>query len=512
MRRSLAGRRLVAVAIVAIAAIFAACTNDPFDPESVANRPPTVQFFATPVDDAELNPTSYFSRTFHWSGNDADGQVVSYDVSIRTDAAVPAPWVTTTRTDTTMTFTTDDLGEAEATFYLVARDDRGALSDTLVRFVPLRNFPPAVNFQSDFDPLRNLQREFVMDGDTVVDTVYWNWGAMNVRCFALDIDGAATMDTFYRYTTATPVPANTVPFDDPRADPDLFWVAVPFAGSGEIREFSIELDDVAPGERTLTVAVGDEAEAETTLELTWEVREPRGPVLVIPDNSGGLTREFYGDILAGYFGEDGWDEYEFWFGFPDSPFVLLETMRKFEAVFWYGSGTSAILERAANRDGALERYVDPLDGADPGRLLMVSRNLTGSNSGLPFYFRQTVLGVSPTGAPASALEPEASAIGVQALGAVPGLPPMTLVSTQGRGVGLSLLDGSEELYRFEECLRCFGRRPPFDPIIAARRPARDVEALARVVGVSFQLEFMDPDEVAAALAAILADELGVPAP
>ena len=226
-------RRIGRFAVTALAAslALAACTNDPFDPSSVANERPVVRFFVGPVDpDGELNPTSYFARTFHWSGSDRDGQVEEFYVSIRLDPAVPAPWDTTTRTDTTMTFQTDDDGNAEATFYLACRDDRGALSDTLVQFVPLRNFPPAVNFQSDFEPLRNLQREFVYDGEAVVDTVYWNWGAMNLRLFAFDLDGRETMDSFYRYTCADTEPTEIRAWDDPDADVMQHWLEAPFTG------------------------------------------------------------------------------------------------------------------------------------------------------------------------------------------------------------------------------------------------------------------------------------------
>ena len=41
------------------------------------------------------------------------------------------------------------------------------------------------------------------------DTTYWNWGPCNFRFFAMDEDGAETMNDFYRYTLA--------PGDPPKA-------------------------------------------------------------------------------------------------------------------------------------------------------------------------------------------------------------------------------------------------------------------------------------------------------
>jgi hypothetical protein len=494
--------------------LAAACTNDPFDPARVANQPPTVRFFVEPVDpDGELNPTSYYARRFYWSGTDPDGHVVEYYVSVRTDPDVAAPWDTTTATDTTMTFTTDDQGEALAIFYLACRDDRGAYSDTLIQRVPLRNFPPILNFQSDYRPLANMQREFVYDNGAVVDTVYWNWGVMNVRMFAFDLDGNETMDSFYRYTAADTEPTTVLPWDDPQADPMQHWLAVPFLSDDEIIHFELRLRDLPPGPRTLTVAVSDEAAAETRLTLSWEVRAPRGPLLVVPDNSGTATRAFYRGFLADRYGTDGWDEYDFWFGLPDDPWVLLESMRQYQAVLWFdGGGVSTIFRSLARRNGVIEQYITPVDGAEPGRFFLISRNLTGGAYADLNYFRQNVLGVNPTGNPPTALIPVQAAVGVQAIGSQPWLPPMTLVDRLGRGIGLNPLAGSEALYQFEECVRCFGNRPPWDPIIGLRRPERATSAHARVVGLSFQLEAMDQDEAWNVLAAILEHELGVDVP
>lgn len=510
------------------ALLVAACTNEPFDPESVPNARPTVRFYAETVDpDGELNSTSYSQRTFHWSGTDEDGEVVAYYVSVRPDSAVPAPWDTTTSTDTTMTFATDDQGEAQATFYLAALDDRGAVSDTLIQYVPLRNFPPALNFQSDFDPLTNLQREFVLEGETVVDTVYWNYGVMNVRCFAFDLDGNQTMDAFYRYTLSDVEPAETYDEGEPGADPLTHWIRVPFDGVGDVLEFEFLVTDLPPGERTLTVAVADEAAAESRITLTWEVREPAriggagGPrLLMVPDNSSPLTADFYRDVLAEIFGEDAINEYDFWFGFPDRPSYLLETLRRFDLVFWFdGGGTSEVLERAAATDGVLQQYLEPFDGSEPGQLLMISRNLTGNQSGIPAPFRQRVFGISPAADPAPQLRPKTSTLSVPALGAEAYLPPLTLANIFGRGRGLKERFDEEfpydELYRFESCIRCWDGQPPTEewaPLIGVRRPRRDDQRFATAVGFSFELHTMQRAGVVDALQAVMEFELGVAAP
>ncbi|MEZ4386446.1 MAG: hypothetical protein R3D98_02475 [Candidatus Krumholzibacteriia bacterium] len=521
-------RRALVILPVLAALLAVSCTNEPFDPESVPNAPPVMRFFASPVDPADpLNPTSYFRRTFHWSGSDQDGEVVEYYVSIRTDAAVPAPWDTTARTDTTMTFSTDDQGEAEATFYLACRDDRGAVSDTLVQFVPLRNFPPVLNFQSDFNPLVNLQREIELDGGGApVDTVYWNWGVMNLRCFAFDLDGNSTMDPFYRYTLSDAEPTETRDWDDPAADPLVHWLRKPFDGSEDINEFEILLTDVPPGQRTVTVAVADEALAETRVTLSWEVRAPRGQVLMVPDNSSPFTQDFYRGVLDEILGTDAYDTYDFWFGFPDSPAVLLATLRKFGLVFWYdGGGTSAVLERAAATGGVLKQYVYPLDDSQPGHLLLISRNLAGSATGLPGPFLASVFGISRSADPPTELSPKSSAVGLHAFGTQSYLPDLTIQTIFGRGRGLQMrydeTDAYDELYRFDTCNRCWNGQPANDPqhpelwwqpLIAVRRPTRAQQEFARAVGFSYELHTLQRPGVVAALEAVMQYELGVIAP
>lgn len=509
------------------AAIIAGCAaNEPFDPLSVPNEPPTVRLFVAPVDpDAELNPTSYYQRIFRWSGTDVDGWVREFHVSVRTQANVPAAWDTTTRTDTTMTFTPDAEGLAEATFLLVCRDDRGALSDTVVQYVPLRNFPPAVNFQSDFDPLRNLQREFrdaagrvTTDSAAAVDTVYFNWGPMNFRLFALDLDGAATMDDFYRYTLADGDPELTLDVDDPAADPNVCWVRVPFNSSADIKQFSIFVKDVPAGEaRTLRVSVRDEANSDAGFSYTWEVREPAGPVLFIGDGLSPVSRTYFETALNSIYGAGGWDTYSFWFGSPDVTTVLLETFRKFEAVFWTDGGSgSANIRTASEVPGVLQQYLQPNDGSAVGRVLFVSKGLVGQTNGLSNPFLQTVVGLSPTASPAISLNIPLGKVALHQSGALPDMAAWRVASNAGVGLARLSSANNEALYRMESC-QCYGvpprpPLPPYDPIIGVRMPKRTTSALARFVGLSVQLDHFETGQVTAVLEGILESELGVVTP
>ncbi len=508
---------LASCVVLGAAIWLAGCSrNDPFDPESVTNSPPTARIFVAPPEPgAELNPTSYFQRTFNWSGTDRDGWVREYYVSIRSDRDQPAPWDTTSRTDTTMSFVPDNEGNAEATIYLACRDDRGAFSDTVVQFIPMRNFPPAVNFQSDFEPLTNMQREVTDNGGAAPDTVFWNWGPSHFRLFAFDLDGAVTMDPFYRYTLVDGEPTVTWDDDDPAADPETGWVRVPFATLDEIKKFELMIDQVAPGPRTLTISVGDEASADTRFIYEWEVRAPQGPVLYVTDNTPSLGRDFWGEALDSHLGDGNWQTYTFFYGYPDQDAVLLETMRLFDAVIWSGGSTSPMLLAASDPGGVIGRYVEPVDGEDPGRFLLATANLVGTNSSISPAFLQNVLGVLVTTDPQDIMDDMNGSI-AEAHG--PGLVDMACTNRFSRSFGMLLLEGAdtEPIMRMEQCVRgdCHGSvrfdivDPPA-PIVVVRRPSQATTPVARVVAVSLDMHYFERVDAVANVGALLEQHLGV---
>jgi len=515
------GRPLIG-ALISVAAVLVGmglqvlvgcAPNDPFDPETLANHRPTVEMFVTAPDTGSFPATSYFEREFYWHGSDQDGWITGFDLSIRLDTAVTAPWITTTKTDTFMTFVTDDNGEAEATFLLVARDNRGALSDTLREFFPLRNFPPVIHFDPDFDPLSNLQREIV-SGGAEPDTLYWNWGYSNFKLIASDRDGVATMDQFYRYTFADTEPTETYPLGDPLADPATTWVQAPFLNAGDattgFREFEIAADGLAVGMRTMTVSITDEGGSDSRFTYTWDVRAPRSNILYIKDNSSSIGRGCYTEFMDGRFGAGNWDTYDFWMGYPDRHTTLTAVMREYDAVLWTDGGvTSDILAKASERGGALEGYVLGTDTEPAGKLMIISSVLAGSTSRIGSNFRVQALGLDFRGDPVSALTMQA---GKQALSEVDGLSPLTSEASSAKGIGLTVLETAEILYRMEECQRCYNSRPPFDPVVGVRKPLRTEAAVAHTVSISTQLEFFNRAEVLAALNFLFDVELGVATP
>jgi hypothetical protein len=388
-----------------------------------------------------------------------------------------------------MTFITDDAGHAEANIHVACRDNDGAVSDTVTQYIPLRNFPPVINFQADYD------------------TISWSYGAAIFRFFAIDLDGNETMSDSFRYRLDTADTTIVRDFGAPDADPSLCWVRKAF-DDDERRTFTVELRDVSAAvERTLTVAVSDEALAETRFPWSWQVREALSPVLLVMD-AAPFIDELYIALMDSVFGVDQWSRYEMlYFGLPDEEWVLLETFRQFSAVLWYtGSLASQTFETSTNL--VSEYLYPPEPEVDPGRLLFISKDAAGAYSNLPYAFIQSILGVSPTADPPNVfyIPTDKQALGQQAW-----LPDITTPNGYAATVGVTPLNGTEILYQLEYC-RCYDVRPSFEPIVGVRRPERTTDPLARVVVMTTQLEYFVREEAIAALRAILSEEMGVTTP
>jgi hypothetical protein len=270
--------------------------------------------------------------------------------------------------------------------------------------------------------------------------------------------------------------------------------------------------------RRLTVTVGDEANADTRFDWTWEVKEARGPVLVV-DDSGPFSDQFYYAAMDSIFGArpadpewpHDWSVYDVSGGLPDRLWVLRETFRQFDVVLWYtGGGMSLRLLGAVT---PLTDYLAP-GGVNPppaGRLLLCSRAVTGAYTNLPQGFVNNMLGINTTSAPANAFSVP---VGKKAVNNQrPALPDITSVETfpqTQEGVGVTPRTGAQAIYKME--YHTYDTRPPYEPFVCVRRPLSASDPLARSVVLTIQLEYFDRAEAIAALRALLTTELGVAAP
>jgi hypothetical protein len=483
---------LAVLAAVALAALAGGCANDPFDPDAVPNSRPVARVFVTAPEGGTLNPTSYYQRTFHWSGSDADGFVTEFYVSIETEEGVAAPWSTTVATDTTLTFSTDDAGEARALIRLACRDNRGALSDTISQFIPLRNFPPVINFVTDYD------------------TTFWSYSSANFRFFALDLDGNVTMDDSLVYyldtadTTLAPVVEGD-PLADPSARPVVKRLDDPAAGL-----FQVDLHGtIPPGDRRLTVLIGDEADATTRFDWSWEVYDAVSEVLLVDDFAGNIDRPFYHGAMDSIYGAGRWSLYDLSGGLPDRLWVFMETLRQFDCVFWYtGAATSASMNRAAD---LVAEYLYPVADptAQPGKLLLIARNLVGGSPQLSPALVQNTFGVNRTATQPSFNIPSTKVCN----GIRPGLPTLGFVNGFSSAVGIAAMAGAEPVYQMEyNMFWSPSRRPPYEPFVGVRKPSALVSEHATSVVLTLQFEYVQPAAGLTAVRVLLEDELGVVLP
>ncbi len=493
-RRALLAASIVLTACAALLGL--GCAGDPFDPDSVINHPPRARIYVGSVSGDSLSPTSYFDRTFYWSGSDVDGFVTEYHVSIETEEGMAAPWVVTDRTDTTMTFNTDDLGQARALIRVACRDDRGAMSDTVSQYLPLKNFPPIINFVTDYD------------------TFFWSYSSANFRFFALDLDGNVTMDdsvTFYLDTADTLAPVLVL--GEEGADPALRRVRQAL-NDVENGEFEIELHGNAqPGERTLNVIIEDEADSAYHFTWTWDVRPVTGPVLMIDDFAGDFDIPTYHHLMDEVFGEDSWPMYNLEDGLPDRLWVLTETLRQFECVFWYtGSSTSTSLITMADQ---LADYLFPNDETvAPGKMLIVSKAIIGGTTQIPPSLIQNSLGIisQPTTPPF--FIPQNKVIysytddGDDTNDT--SVIAFRMLNNRCGSVGLNPRSDAEAIYQAER--RTLNTMPQARPFVGVRFPSRELAPVASAVTISLQWENIRSDDVLASFRSILADELGVVLP
>ena len=490
--------RLPILPLLGVLALFA-CTNDPFDPDSVPNERPVARIFVDPAD--SLAVTSYNGARFAWSGSDADGFVVGFWVSITTDRAPDAPWVFTVSDDSVATWTTNEDGTVSPTLHVVAVDDRGALSDTARVAFPLVNTPPVLEFGEEFEPPATSIR------------------AADFDFFTFDSDGDDTLLPIVEYRYDGSDPGVTFAVDDTLADATVGWVAIPRTRRG----FRLRLRDLPGGDpanenaQTVYVRVRDIAGASTVLDYTWTVPEVRGSVLLVDDDpQTSISREaFFEGAMDAHFG-DQWTTIEST-SLQGEPEVLAASIEPFDTIIWYVGRQT----RGQNLNERRELVTNFVNGGGKFYLDFQYAGTSQETSLLDNSFRVNVLGVAQNPIEGIILGPldVANQIGpfLDIQSESPSLPDLLYLPASGTFFGVQCMGLTDEvapLYQFELARwiedpnrsRLIG---PTEPVVGVRKPSTGE---AQVVTMTFQIELtLDPAIAQQVLRSIWSDVMGIPA-
>lgn len=318
MNKKCSRHHFVILLCTALAFALSGCDeNPPARPKT--NQPPETHLFLQP--DRQLATTQSL-QTLHWWGDDPDGRVIGYLYTFAPDPQDITEFDSTQATDWTFTQAMQKTFSLRFTgtdsvfrFQISAVDDQNAVDPTPATLdIPVKNSAPEVVFV----PSATVP-------DTTFTAVVFSWTGT-------DLDGDETIQA-YEYV-----------LDDTTAA----WVEIPGKTTFVLLK---EQDGITEGEHAFYLRAVDIAGARSeTIRMpenpdrTWYVKRPRGRVLVLDDY--GILDDapaFYGgtlDTLAGEYStldikhdgnRDGQPDL-----LPGSNLALVETMKLFEAVIWYG--------------------------------------------------------------------------------------------------------------------------------------------------------------------------------
>lgn len=489
--------RVLILPLLGVLALFA-CTNDPFDPDSVPNERPVARIFVDHAD--SLAVTSYNGARFAWSGSDVDGFVVGYWVSITTEQDPDAPWVFTVADDSVATWTTNEDGTVSPTLQVVAVDDRGALSDTARVSFPLINSPPVLEFGEEFEPPATSIR------------------AADFDFFTFDADGDDTLLPIVEYRYDGSDPDVTFAVGDTLADATVGWVAIERSRRG----FRLRLRDLPGGDpangnaQTVYVRVRDVAGASTVLDYTWTVPEVRGTVLLVDDDpQTSISRQdFFEGAMNAHFG-DQWTTIEST-SLQGEAEVLQASIEPFDTIIWYVGRQT----RGNNLNELRDLVASFVAGGGKFYLDFQYAGSSQVTSLLNDAFRQGILGVAETPIEGEILGPldVSNQIGpfLDIESDDPAVPNLLYLPASGAFFGvqpIGLTESVAPLYHFE--IARWIRDPnrsrligPTEPVVAVRKPATGE---AQVVTVTFQVELtLDLVIAQQVLRSIWSDVMGIP--
>jgi hypothetical protein len=277
------------------------CDTNPLHPdkdgELIGNQSPETYIFLFPASDTTDSDSSTYigiattvsKQILHWWGDDKDGQVIGY--YYQWDYQDTRTW-TTSEYDTFYVPIRTEYDEF--TFQVWAVDNDSLMDPTpAVQTFPVFNSKPEIEFKVNTNPPAPTGDPDVVASTFPTRSFFWD---------VTDPDGLETVTKIY-YT-----------LDDTSS-----WIELP----GESR--SVTLTDIEPGEHRFFLKAEDIASAQSNIisfpdpeddlfPNTWEVKQPKGDVLLVNDFARDQTthevQDVYENLLKNIVGEDGYSVWE----------------------------------------------------------------------------------------------------------------------------------------------------------------------------------------------------------
>jgi hypothetical protein len=358
--------RKLLIILTGVLSFFWACDEGELNPKS----PPDTSIFVDSINLSGENRLTSVVELF-WLGTDRDGFVKQYEISFDEQE-----WSLVTKTDSTFKFTIDEGSDTTDIDFFVRSIDNDGLKDPTPAYlkIPIRNTPPTIQFNEDFQPI---------DSTNTVFSLIWN---------ALDLDGENTIDTTFikindgdwfaidgqknaaRFVPVDPGASGSVETRvlSSRTQSPSFTINSETEESQTIN--GLRLND----NNTVYIQTRDIAGAlsEVDTSSTFFLKSKTSDFLMIGVHFDPSLRGVYGGILNNIsqpfdfidiLENKGRENIQFWnFNFP----LILE---QYESIFWYSSD-----ETFSSGTPLLELSIGNLQPfLDNGGKLIVSAFLTG---------------------------------------------------------------------------------------------------------------------------------------
>lgn len=317
----------LAVVVAAMALALSCDTERSLTPN--ANQPPETHLFLHFSDTLHLPGETTSMQVLHWYGDDADGEVVSFEWTWDDTSS----WIGTTLVTDTF-YVPITVPQDTFTFYIRAVDNSGLKDPTPDHIsFPIRNSPPSVILPIDFTQRYGR-------------TVYNCFSYFSIGWSGSDPDNDATITGYYWYLADS----SFAPWDSITTD-SIWWnqTTLDTMSWGRLDSLvSLKIfNNLEPGSYRFFLRCRDVADAYSSIVFypdnvagaAWNVMPVQGNVLYIDDNNYFFPTDStnINGSLSDIYGEGNYSSWNVTARISFYPRDIENTLKLFDIVVWNGS-------------------------------------------------------------------------------------------------------------------------------------------------------------------------------